>query len=170
MQIWTDEGFRNLWCSSCRVQHRANGWHCSHDMPVHTCPEHRVDPAEHLTTKVTQKRRVGEQTVVLLPSTRGEPLPKRTRNGRVSMPFSTSAIKRKGYVQCIHPNFYRVDLAKCPKLARKFTDRTTSVFSSTTESSNTPAATGATNNRVGSSSPVRRTQGEATTGSGVVKV
>ena len=119
MQLWTKEGYRNIWCTACRKQNRCQDWLCDHDMPWITCPIQRNDPAEHMTNKVAQRIDKTKTTTTLLSSGRPEPAAKKPRN--TERKAECASVKRKGMIQSSHPSKYQVDLAKCPKLHAKVT-------------------------------------------------
>ena len=73
MQLWTKEGYRNVWCTACRKQNRCQDWLCDHDIAWITCAIHRIDPPEHRTNKVAQKIPRNAESQSLLNSNRPEP-------------------------------------------------------------------------------------------------
>ena len=116
MQLWTDEGYRNIWCSKCRKQSRCQDWRCRHDLVWNECPIHRQDPEQHRTIRSAQSLGKLAPPVTLLSSERPEPESKSRKQCRRKL---NAAIKRKCVIQSTHPAFYNVDLSKCPKLAAK---------------------------------------------------
>ena len=97
MQLWTDEGFRNVWCRGCQKQSRAQTWWCLHEKPWRECSIHRIDPDEHRTNKAAPKAK-GQAVVRMLPYDRPEPAEKKARTARMS------EAKRKLIVQSAHPH------------------------------------------------------------------
>ena len=118
MQLWTDEGYRNLWCSRCKVQARCNRWLCSHDLPWIECIIHRADPDQHRTTRTTQKVRSCAAVPELLDFQRPEPQPKRSKLARKSN--ASGVVNRKRVVQSAHPHALKYNKDLCPRLAVKF--------------------------------------------------
>ena len=116
MQLWTDEGYRNIWCSKCRKQSRCQDWRCRHDLVWNECPIHRQDPEQHRTIRSAQSLGKLAPPVTLLSSERPEPESKSRKQCRRKL---NAAIKRKCVIQSTHPAFYNVGLSKCPKLAAK---------------------------------------------------
>ena len=116
MQLWTKEGYRNVWCTACRKQNRCQDWLCDHDIAWITCAIHRIDPPEHRTNKVAQKIPRSAESQSLLDSNRPEPERKKPRK---AVNKFNNVIKRKAVVQSAHPSIYQVDLSKCPKLQEK---------------------------------------------------
>ena len=115
MQLWTKEGYRNLWCQQCKKQARCNHWICSHDKPWTECPTHRIDPDQHRTTKIAPKIQGHTAANLLLPFQRPEPEPRKFKHARL-WNSQAGTHKRKSVVQSCHPAFYRTDLSRCPNL------------------------------------------------------
>ena len=116
MQLWTKEGYRNIWCKVCKKQDRCQEWRCDHKILWHECPQHRTDPEDHRTTKVMIKDTNRVRSSDLLMPERPEPLCKKARQARVH----TTMMNRKRVVQSAHPSLYPLNLEMCPLLARKF--------------------------------------------------
>ena len=119
MVLWYDDGYRSLPCTSCKKRSRSTHWKCDHGKLRHKCEIHRVDPEEHQTTRAMNGAGGMRPRDVqsMLPSTRPDPISKRQK---VSRAMVVAAMSRKRVVQSANPINYRIDLAKCPKLAMKF--------------------------------------------------
>ena len=113
MQLWYDDGFRNINCSRCKKMSRSTHWLCCHQIEWHKCLIHREDPLEHRTIR-SINRVSAARPMVLLPSTRSGPAIKRMRVSKL-----TNA-KRKSIIQSENPAPYAIDFSKCPRLALKF--------------------------------------------------
>ena len=165
MQLYTLEGYRNIVCPKCprgRNQHRAAKWLCEHGIAWHRCPEHRIDPDQHATTRVANRISKQMRASALLPHDRPMPNPKRCKQSVTCR----TAVKRKRVVQSAHPEVnslkpFSVDLSKCPKLAVKFPHLYRGCEEHVQHYSST--ATGAACVNAGSSGPVRMSErGDAT--------
>ena len=115
MQLWYDDGYRNIHCCKCEVMSRSTHWHCSHDLLWYKCAIHRTDPTEHKTTRTFNKGgKRSQEDGRLLPSERPGHILKKQRVHRYAN------AKRKRIIQSAHPNTFSVDWTKCPKLSIKF--------------------------------------------------
>ena len=118
MQLHTDEGYRNVQCTACKKQSRANKWQCSHGILWHRCAEHRIDPCSHSTTRKAVKSKVPPLPSALQPSTRPEP---RRKIQRSDNRMTRKDLKREpAQIVSEDVTLFQLNPAKCPRLAEKF--------------------------------------------------
>ena len=117
MVLWYDDGFRILHCTTCKKMSRATHWSCPHAAQWHKCPICRDDPEEHRTTRqLSRLKPAGETVQGLLPSNRPGPEVKRQKVSRAA----ALLVHRKRIIQSANFNQFKIDMAKCPRLAAKF--------------------------------------------------